>query len=152
YPGTCRDRKPPYPDRPSVLRLRAPSSGSITYNDIVFGEVTTPNSKQQDAVLVRSDGVPVYIFAAVVEDITMGITPVARRRDNMTNTPRQVLLCEGLGVKPPAFAHLPMMLGQDGQKLSKRHGAVSVGEYRDRGIPPTALLNYLVRFGWSSGD
>jgi glutamyl-tRNA synthetase len=151
YPGTCRDRKDA-PDRPFVIRFRAPGSGSVTYNDLVFGEVVTPNNTQQDAVLMRSDGVPLYNLGAVIDDITMGITLVARGRDHMINTPPQILLYEALGYAPPRFAHLPMMLAPDGQKLSKRHGAVSVGEYRDRGIPPVALLNYLVRFGWSYGD
>jgi glutamyl-tRNA synthetase len=151
YPGTCRDRKAP-PDRPWVLRLKAPTSGSVTYQDMVFGEVTTPNSAQQDAVLMRPDGVPLYNFGAVVDDVTMGITLVARGRDHMVNTPIQILLYEALGRTPPRFAHLPMMLAPDGTKLSKRHGAVSVGEYRDKGIPPAGLLNYLVRFGWSFGD
>ncbi len=152
YPGTCRDHKGPKPDRPWVLRLKAPTSGAVTYEDLVFGEVTTPNSAQQDAVLVRADGVPLYNFGAVVDDITMGITLVARGRDHMVNTPIQILLYEALGRTPPRFAHLPMMLAPDGTKLSKRHGAVSVGEYRDKGIAPAALLNYLVRFGWSFGD
>jgi glutamyl-tRNA synthetase len=152
YPGTCRDRTAPSPDAPWVLRMRAPSTGSVTYNDLVFGEVTTPNSSQQDAVLMRSDGVPLYNLGAVVDDITMGITLVARGRDHMINTPIQILLYEALGRTPPRFAHLPMMLAPDGQKLSKRHGAVAVGEYRDKGVPPAALLNYLVRFGWSFGD
>ncbi|HVY47062.1 MAG TPA: glutamate--tRNA ligase [Minicystis sp.] len=152
YPGTCRDRTPPYPDRPSVLRLKAPSAGAVTYDDLVFGEVTTPNATQQDAVLMRSDGVPLYNLGAVVDDVTMGVTLVARGRDHMINTPIQILLYRALGFEPPRFAHLPMMLAPDGQKLSKRHGAVSVGEYRERGIPPAALLNYLVRFGWSFGD
>jgi glutamyl-tRNA synthetase len=152
YPGTCRDRKAPSPDTPWSLRMRAPSSGVVTYRDLVFGEVTTPNNTQQDAVIMRSDGVPLYNLGAVVDDITMGITLVARGRDHMINTPIQILLYEALGQKPPEFAHLPMMLGSDGQKLSKRHGAVAVGEYRDKGIPPWALLNYLVRFGWSYGD
>jgi glutamyl-tRNA synthetase len=153
YPGTCRDKTaPPRPDAPWVLRFRAPSSGAVTYKDLVFGEVTTPNSAQQDAVLMRSDGVPLYNLGAVIDDITMGITLVARGRDHMINTPPQILLYEALGYEKPAFAHLPMMLAPDGQKLSKRHGAVSVGDYRERGIPPAALLNYLVRFGWSYGD
>ncbi|MBI4953690.1 MAG: glutamate--tRNA ligase [Myxococcales bacterium] len=151
YPGTCRDRKSPT-DRPSVVRLRAPSDGAVAYRDLVFGEVTTPNSAQQDVVLVRSDGIPLYNFGCVVDDLTMGITLVARGRDHMINTPLQLLLYTALGRTPPAFAHLPMMLAQDGQKLSKRHGAVSVAEYRDRGVPATALLNYLARFGWSFGD
>jgi glutamyl-tRNA synthetase len=152
YPGTCRERKPPVPERPWVLRMRAPSSGVVTYRDLVFGDVSTPNGTQQDSVLMRSDGVPLYNLGAVVDDITMGITLVARGRDHMINTPIQILLYQALGQKPPQFAHLPMMLGSDGQKLSKRHGAVAVGEYREQGIPPAGLLNYLVRFGWSFGD
>jgi glutamyl-tRNA synthetase len=152
YPGTCRDKKPPFPDAPWVLRFRAPSAGAVTYRDLVFGEVTTPNNTQQDAVLMRSDGVPLYNLGAVVDDITMGISLVARGRDHMINTPPQILLYEALGKTPPVFAHLPMMLAPDGQKLSKRHGAVAVGEYRDKGIPASGLLNYLVRFGWSFGD
>lgn len=152
YPGTCRDRKAPTPDAPWVLRMRAPSSGAVTYRDLVFGEVTTPNNTQQDSVLMRSDGVPLYNLGAVVDDITMGITLVARGRDHMINTPIQILLYQALGYPLPEFAHLPMMLGADGTKLSKRHGAVAVGEYRDKGIPPAGLLNYLVRFGWSYGD
>jgi glutamyl-tRNA synthetase len=155
YPGTCRERKGP-PDgdaaRPIVIRMIAPGSGAVTYRDKVFGEVTTPTNTLQDAVLVRSDGVPLYNFGAVVDDITMGITLVARGRDHMINTPPQILLYEALGYPVPEFAHLPMMLAPDGTKLSKRHGAVAVGEYKDKGIPPAALLNYLVRFGWSYGD
>jgi glutamyl-tRNA synthetase len=153
YPGTCRDRKiPASTEQPWVLRMRAPTKDSVTYRDMVFGEVVTPNSAQQDAVLMRSDGVPLYNLGAVVDDITMEISLVARGRDHMINTPIQILLYEALGKKPPAFAHLPMMLGPDGTKLSKRHGAVAVGEYRDKGIPAPGLLNYLVRFGWSFGD
>ncbi len=152
YPGTCRDRKPPFPDTPFVIRMKAPTEGDVVYKDLVFGEITTPNHTHQDYVLVRRDGVPLYNLGAVVDDITMGITLVARGRDHMINTPIQILLYQALGKTPPQFAHLPMMLAPDGQKLSKRHGAVSVGEYRDKGIPPAALLNYLVRFGWSYGD
>ncbi|MFO0588594.1 MAG: glutamate--tRNA ligase [Polyangiaceae bacterium] len=152
YPGTCRDRKAPYPDTPFVIRMRSPSSGAITYEDMVFGEVTTPNNTQQDWVLIRNDGVPLYNFGCVVDDITMGITLVARGRDHMINTPVQILLYEALGHKPPQFAHLPMMLSQKGAKLSKRDGAVAVGDYREQGITPDGLLSYLVRFGWSFGD
>ncbi len=151
YPGTCRDRTD-HPDKPFVVRFKSPSEGSVTYVDKVFGEVTTPNSAQQDFVLLRSDGVPLYNFGAVVDDVTMGITLVARGRDHMVNTPPQIMIYEALGKKPPEFAHLPMMLAQSGEKLSKRHGAVSVGEYRDQGYAPNAVLNYLVRFGWSHGD
>ncbi len=154
YPGTCRDRKPPPPDRPWVLRLRAPASGAVTYRDLVFGEVTTPNDTHQDVVLMRSDGVPLYNLGAVVDDVTMGVTPWWRAgADHMINTPVQILLYRALGHKePPQFAHLPMMLAADGKKLSKRDGAVAAGDYRDKGIPPEGLLNYLVRFGWSFGD
>jgi glutamyl-tRNA synthetase len=103
-------------------------------------------------VLLRSDGVPLYNFGAVVDDIAMGITLVARGRDHMVNTPPQILLYEAFGAAPPRFAHLPMMLAANGEKLSKRHGAVSVTEYRDQGYSPRAVLNYLARFGWSHGD
>jgi len=151
YPGTCRARKD-HPDKPFVVRFKSPSEGTVTYVDKVFGEVTTPNSAQQDFVLLRSDGVPLYNFGAVVDDVTMEITLVARGRDHMVNTPPQIMIYEALGRKPPEFAHLPMMLAPNGEKLSKRHGAVSVAEYRDQGYAPTAVLNYLVRFGWSHGD
>ncbi|HEX3345035.1 MAG TPA: glutamate--tRNA ligase [Polyangiaceae bacterium] len=151
YPGTCRHRTD-QPDKPYVVRFIAPESGSVTYVDKVFGEVTTPNAAQQDFVLVRSDGVPLYNFGAVVDDVAMGMTLVARGRDHMVNTPPQILLYEAFGARVPDFAHLPMMLAPNGEKLSKRHGAVSVTEYRDQGYSPRAVLNYLARFGWSHGD
>jgi glutamyl-tRNA synthetase len=151
YPGTCRGRRAE-PDLPYVVRFRAPESGSLTYVDKVFGEVTTPNAAQQDFVLLRTDGVPLYNFGAVVDDIAMDITLVSRGRDHMVNTPPQILLYEALGRRPPEFAHLPMMLAPNGEKLSKRHGAVSVEQYRDQGYAPGAVLNYLARFGWSHGD
>lgn len=151
YPGTCRNRHD-QPDKPYVVRFLAPQEGDTTYIDKVFGEVKTPNSAQQDFVLLRSDGVPLYNFGAVVDDITMGITLVARGRDHMVNTPPQIMLYQALGGALPEFAHLPMMLNQSGAKLSKRDGAVGVFEYRDAGFTPMAVLNYLVRFGWSFGD
>ncbi len=151
YPGTCRDRKD-QPDLPFVVRFIMPEQGAVTYVDKVFGEVVTPNAAQQDFVLVRADGVPLYNFGATVDDITMGITLVARGRDHMVNTPPQILLYRAFDAAVPEFAHLPMMLAPNGEKLSKRHGAVSVTEYRDQGYAPGAVLNYLVRFGWSSGD
>jgi glutamyl-tRNA synthetase len=151
YPGTCRNRVD-HPDLPFVVRLRAPETGSVTYDDLVFGTIVTPNSAQQDAVLVRSDGVPLYNFGAVVDDITMGINLVARGREHMINTPPQIFLYEALGYQVPRFAHLPLMLAPSGEKLSKRHGAVSVGEYRSLGYTPMGVLNYLVRFGWAHGD
>jgi len=151
YPGTCRKRTDA-PDLPFVVRFKSLEAGSITYHDKVFGVVTTPNAAQQDFVLLRSDGVPLYNFGAVVDDIQMGITLVARGRDHMVNTPPQIMLYEAFDAKTPDFAHLPMMLAPSGEKLSKRHGAVSVGEYRDQGYSPRAVLNYLARFGWSHGD
>jgi glutamyl-tRNA synthetase len=151
YPGTCRHRKHE-PGLPFVVRFLVPETGSVRYVDKVFGEVVTPNGAQQDFVLLRSDGVPLYNFGAVVDDATMGVTLVARGRDHMVNTPPQIMIYEALGQPPPDFAHLPMMLAQSGEKLSKRHGAVSVMEYRDQGYSPRAVLNYLARFGWSHGD
>jgi glutamyl-tRNA synthetase len=151
YPGTCRDKKD-QPDKPFVVRFKAPTSGAVVYVDKVFGEVTTPNGAQQDFVLLRSDGVPLYNFGAVVDDVTMEVMLVARGRDHMVNTPPQILLYEAFGKRPPEFAHLPMMLAPNGEKLSKRHGAVSVSEYKDKGYSPRAVLNYLARFGWSHGD
>jgi glutamyl-tRNA synthetase len=151
YPGTCRNRASE-PDLPFVVRFLSPEGGKLTYVDKVFGEVTTPNAAQQDFVLVRSDGVPLYNFGAVVDDMTMGITLAIRGRDHMVNTPPQIMLYEAFGRRPPEFAHLPMMLAQNGEKLSKRHGAVSVGDYREQGYAPGAVLNYLARFGWSHGD
>ena len=151
YPGTCRERTD-NPDLPFVVRFKVPSGGAITYVDKVFGEVVTPNTAQQDFVCLRSDGIPLYNFGAVVDDMTMQITLVARGRDHMVNTPLQIMLYEAFGAKAPEFAHLPMMLAPSGEKLSKRHGAVSATEYRDQGYTPDAVLNYLARFGWSHGD
>lgn len=151
YPGTCRDRTD-QPDLPFVVRFMTDRSGSITYVDKVFGEIVTPSLEQQDFVLLRSDGVPLYNFGAVVDDMTMEISLVARGRDHMINTPPQIMLYDAFGAKRPDFAHLPMMLAPSGEKLSKRHGAVSVTEYKDTGYHPNAVLNYLARFGWSHGD
>ncbi len=151
YPGTCRDRTDE-PNLPYVVRFKTERSGSVTYNDKVFGEIVTPNIELQDFVLLRSDGVPLYNFGAVVDDITMEVTLVTRGRDHMINTPPQILLYQACDAPVPEFAHLPMMLAASGEKLSKRHGAVSVTEYRDNGYSPDAVLDYLARFGWSSGE
>lgn len=151
YPGICRHRKDE-PDKPYVVRFKAPTEGEVTFRDLVFGELTTPNSAQHDFVLLRSDGVPLYNFGAVVDDVTMGITLVARGRDHIVNTPPQILLYQAFNYPLPQFAHLPMMMANKSEKLSKRHGAVSVTEYRDKGWLPEGLLSYLVRFGWSYGD
>jgi glutamyl-tRNA synthetase len=151
YPGTCRTRTD-QPDLPHVVRFKTERSGSVTYVDKVFGEIVTPNLELQDFVLLRSDGVPLYNFGAVVDDMTMEVTLVARGRDHMINTPPQILLYRAFDAPIPEFAHLPMMLAASGEKLSKRHGAVSVTEYRDNGYSPDAVLDYLARFGWSSGE
>ncbi len=154
YPGWWRDKGPAdWPaDQPYVLRLKVPAEGHTGYRDLVFGEQRVPNASLQDVVLMRSDGVPLYNFGCVVDDITMKITLVARGRDHMINTPIQILVYQALGATPPDFAHLPLMRGKGNEKLSKRHGAVSVAEYRAQGITAQGLLNYLVRFGWSFGD
>jgi glutamyl-tRNA synthetase len=160
YPGTCRERTD-QPDLPFVIRFKTDRSGSVRYVDKVFGEVVTPNIEQQDFVLVRSDGIPLYNFGVVVDDMTMDVTLVARGRDHMINTPPQIMIYEAFGAKVPEFAHLPMILAPNGEKLSKRKPPkmpdgtpipVSVEEYRERGYAPNAVLNYLARFGWSHGD
>src|SRR5262249_27129705 len=140
------------PDLPSVVRFKTPLEGVTDFSDRVFGLVTTPNQAQQDFIILRSDGYPLYNLACVVDDHEMGISLVARGRDHIGNTPLQLLLYRALGWGEPEFAHLPMILGPGGDKLSKRDGAVGVGDYRERGYPAMAVLNYLVRFGWSHGD
>ncbi len=151
YPGTCRHRTD-QPDRPFVVRLAAPEHGRVGWDDLVRGRVEYPAEEIQDVVLVRTDGTPLYNFGCVVDDLTMGITLVARGDDHLINTPIQLLLYEALGAEPPRFAHLPMILAPSGEKLSKRHAAVSVLEYRDMGYLPEGVLNYLARIGWSYGD
>jgi glutamyl-tRNA synthetase len=151
YPGTCRERTD-QPDKRFVVRFKSPRDGKTEFNDKVFGLISTPNASQQDFVLVRTDGYPLYNLACVVDDHEMEMTFVARGRDHIGNTPQQVLLYRAFGWEQPEFAHLPMMLAQSGEKLSKRHAAVSVQEYKDKGYTPAAVLNYLVRFGWSFGD
>ncbi len=151
YPGTCRDKHFDASE-PHVVRFRAPAEGSTDFHDMVFGDVSTPNVSQYDFVLLRADGFPIYNLACVVDDHHMGINLVARGRDHLGNTPQQVLLYRALGWELPKFAHLPLMLSQKGEKLSKRHAAVGVQDYRERGFTPEGVLNYLVRFGWSYGD
>ncbi len=152
YPGTCRRRTDIGPEVPHVVRFAMPEDGDTGFDDLVKGHIRIRNSEIQDEVLLRPDGVPLYNFGAVVDDVTMGITLVARGDDHVINTPRQVLMYQALGYPVPKFAHLPMILGSDKARLSKRHGAVSVLQYRDEGFEPEALLNYLARLGWSHGD
>lgn len=151
YPGTCRDRTDE-PDLPFVVRFKSPTEGSTDFNDRVFGLIATPNNTQQDFVLVRPDGMPLYNLAAAVDDHEMGITLVARGRDHIGNTPHQVMLYRAFGWEVPEFAHLPMMLSAKGDKLSKRNADVAVQDYRDKGYTASGVVNYLARFGWSFGD
>jgi len=153
YNGYYRERNAPMRDDPNrVIRFKNPQGGSVVFNDKVKGRVEWSNDELDDLVILRSDNWPTYNFAVVVDDIDMRITDVIRGDDHVANTPRQINIYEALGAPVPAFAHLPMILGPDGAKLSKRHGAVSVMQYREDGFLPQALLNYLVRLGWSHGD
>jgi glutamyl-tRNA synthetase len=135
-----------------VVRFRTPEAGEVGWNDLVKGPIAFPNAELDDLVLLRADGVPTYNFGVVVDDIDMNITHVIRGDDHVNNTPRQIHIFEALKAKLPSFAHVPMILGSDGERLSKRHGAVSVLQYRDEGYLPEALVNYLARLGWSHGD
>lgn len=154
YNGLWRDRQdetPPEGIEP-VIRFRNPQTGVVEINDLVRGKITISNAELDDLIIARSDGTPTYNLTVVVDDIDMQVTHVIRGDDHISNTPRQINIMRALGFEPPKFAHLPMILGSDGQRLSKRHGAVSVMQYRDDGFLPQALLNYLVRLGWSNGD
>ena len=153
YNGHYRDLNEPMREDPNrVLRFKNPSTGSVVFEDKVKGRIEWSNAELDDLVLVRSDGYPTYNFAVVVDDVDMRITDVVRGDDHVNNTPRQINIYHALGAPVPTFAHLPMILGPDGTKLSKRHGAVSVMQYRDDGFLPHAVLNYLARLGWSHGD
>jgi glutamyl-tRNA synthetase len=151
YPGTCRNRKD-HPDKPYVVRFRAPESGSTRWDDLIKGLIEVQHETLQDFVILRPNGLPLYNLGAAVDDITMGITLVARGDDHMINTTPQILIFRALGYPTPVFAHLPMILAPNGDKLSKRHAAVAVLDYREQGYLPDAVLNYLVRLGWSHGD
>ena len=152
YDGRCRERTDAEEGVAPVTRFRSPSKGDVIVNDQVKGRVVFHNEELDDLVIVRSDGTPTYNFSVVVDDYEMGITHVIRGDDHLNNVPRQMNMLSALGVAHPAYAHLPMILGADGAKLSKRHGAVDVRVYREQGYLPEALINYLVRLGWSHGD
>ena len=152
YDGRCRDRKEPVAGVNPVVRFRNPDEGQVVVDDVVHGPIVFENSELDDLIIARSDGTPTYNFCVVVDDYDMRVTHVIRGDDHMNNTPRQIQMLRALGVEPPTYAHVPMILGPDGAKLSKRHGAVSVLQYRDEGYLPEALLNYLARLGWSHGD
>jgi glutamyl-tRNA synthetase len=156
YDGTCRPPDgviPPLPEgKPYTIRFRGPREGTTIVEDLVKGPVAFENRELDDLIIARSDGTPTYNFCVVVDDIDMGVTHIIRGDDHLANTPRQILLYQALGRTPPAFAHVPLILGLDKARLSKRHGATSVTAYRDMGYFPEALSNYLVRLGWSHGD
>ena len=152
YPGTWRDRTDHPEDQPYVIRFKNPLEGSVVINDHIRGQVEIANSELDDLIIQRSDGTPTYNFCVVVDDWDMNMTHVVRGEDHLNNTPRQINILKALGAPVPEYAHVSMILGDDGKKLSKRHGAVSVMQYRDEGYLPQALLNYLVRLGWSHGD
>jgi glutamyl-tRNA synthetase len=150
-PENAGSRTPPAGVSP-VLRFRNPDDGEVTWDDLVKGPISIANQELDDLVIVRSDGVPTYNFGVVIDDWDMNITHVIRGDDHVNNTPRQINIFAALGAPLPRFGHVPMILGHDGERLSKRHGAVSVMQYLDEGYLPEALLNYLARLGWSHGD
>jgi glutamyl-tRNA synthetase len=152
YDGRCRDRAEPRAGVAPVVRFRNPLDGEVVVEDLVHGQVVFRNAELDDLIIARADGTPTYNFCVIVDDADMGVTHVIRGDDHLNNTPRQMNMLRAFGVTPPVYAHVPMILGPDGAKLSKRHGAVSVLEYERAGFLPDALLNYLVRLGWSHGD
>ena len=151
YDGHCRNRNVS-PDEPHVIRFKTPQDGVVHIDDLMRGKVSIPNAELDDLILRRTDGSPTYNLTVVVDDHDMEITHVVRGDDHLNNTPRQIHLYRAMGWDMPVFGHVPMILGDDGSRLSKRHGAVGVMQYRDDGYLPEALLNYLVRLGWSYGD
>ncbi len=151
YDGRCRERQLPA-SNDAVIRFKAPATGSTVVDDKVKGPIAFQNSELDDFIICRSDGMPMYNLAVVIDDITMGVNTIIRGDDHVNNTPKQILLYKALETPLPVFAHVPMVLGGDRSRLSKRHGAMSVTEYREKGYLPDAVLNYLVRLGWSHGD
>ena len=152
YNGRCRLRTEPLEGATSVIRFKNPETGYVNFNDLVRGEITISNEELDDLIIARTDGTPTYNLTVVVDDLDMNISDIIRGDDHINNTPRQINIMKALGAKIPNFGHVPMILGDDGARLSKRHGAVSVIQYREDGFLPDALLNYLVRLGWSHGD
>ena len=152
YDGRCRERSEARAGVAPAIRFKNPSSGEVVVDDQVHGRVVFQNSELDDLIIARADGNPTYNFCVVVDDMDMGVTHVIRGDDHLNNTPRQINMLRALGATLPVYAHVPMILGADGAKLSKRHGAVSVLQYQEDGYLPDALLNYLVRLGWSHGD
>ncbi len=151
YDGTCRGKSLPKSEN-AVVRFKAPLTGTTLLEDVIKGNITFQNDELDDFIIARSDGSPTYNFVVVVDDITMQINTIIRGDDHVMNTPKQMLLYQALGAQLPVFGHVPMVLGKDRSRLSKRHGATSVTAYRDMGFLPEAVVNYLVRLGWSYGD
>tara|TARA_B100000676_G_scaffold181441_1_gene178141 strand:+ start:69 stop:1448 length:1380 start_codon:yes stop_codon:yes gene_type:complete len=151
YDGKCRDLSLSESDN-TVIRFKNPEDGSIIFEDLVKGEIEFRNEEMDDFIIVRSDGAPTYNLCVVVDDLDMQISHVIRGDDHINNTPKQINVFKALKVEPPTYGHVPMILGEDGKRMSKRHGAVGVSEYRDMGILPQAFMNYLARLGWSLGD
>jgi len=152
YDGRCRHRADEPTEQPYVIRFRSPDAGKTVVRDLVLGDVTFDNRELDDLILMRSDGSPTYNLAVVVDDADMGITHVIRGSDHLNNTPRQMQLYEALKLSVPEFAHIPLIHGPDGAKMSKRHGAVAITQYREAGYLADAVVNYLARLGWSHGD
>ncbi len=152
YDGLCRGRNDHPENEPHVIRFCNPSDGQVVVDDLVQGRIVFSNEEMDDLIIARSDGTPTYNLTVVVDDLDMQITHVIRGADHINNTPRQINIIEALGGVAPRYGHVPLILGPDGEKLSKRHGTVSVMQFREDGFLPEALLNYLVRLGWSHGD
>lgn len=152
YDGRCREAVKADANAPFVVRFKNPVDGEVVFEDGIHGPIRFANAELDDLIIARSDGMPTYNFTVVVDDYDMRITDVIRGDDHINNTPRQINMLIAMGVQPPRYNHVPMILGSDGKRLSKRHGAVSVLQYREDGYLPHALLNYLVRLGWSHGD
>lgn len=152
YDRTCRDCSEEYPDRPYVIRFKTPLSGTITFDDMVRGTISFQAEELDDLIIFRSDDTPTYNFTVVVDDALLGVTHVIRGDDHINNTPRQILMYEALGFDLPRFGHVPLIHGKDKSRLSKRHGAASLLEYREEGFLAEALMNYLARLGWAYGD
>lgn len=152
YDGTCRNLEADHPGQPYVIRFKSTHEGVTAFDDLIKGNISFNNTELDDMIIQRTDGTPTYNFVVVVDDAEMGLTHVVRGDDHVNNTPRQIQIYEALGYPVPQFAHVPMILGDDKKRLSKRHGATSVMAYRDMGYLPEAMVNYLVRLGWSHGD
>ena len=152
YNGKCRDKQHQADEGDAVIRFKNPTEGDVLIDDLIKGQIVINNRELDDLIIARSDGTPTYNLTVVVDDLDMGVTHVIRGDDHINNTPRQINMMKALGAELPKFAHAPMILGDDGKRLSKRHGAVSVLQYRDDGFFPQAVLNYLLRLGWSHED